>query len=1243
MLTNSNLYAERVFAEHPLALWPLDDDISFLQLFDGNQQNLSASTHWLYPDLTEIDAVDYSDTPISISESTRLTITASGTYTADITSVFTLNSTSDFDSSKSTACFSTHVYQGSVFIDSFTIGVKYDGIENSTFYSFGGDVGWHNISHTFDLPTNKDLTFFIRIDYSDNGSESDFVVQFNGMSLGQWSEQYIETEIGFNDIDFPGNLEHLLVSGSGYRAVQVDAYGLDNNLNGYYLSKNRQMFAQTSGIPMVFGSNHTTKITEAPDGNPSIVMPGQGFLNDSGKYNNYTLEAWIRLDNVSADPIRIIGPIKSNDGIYVEEGFISLRIGSYVRSYYVGKWYRPMLIHFKYSDTEANLLINGEQVITMPIDISTVTFAAAEDGSSNDQDWIGIYGNDFISPFEIDCVSIYPYLIPLEMAKRRFVYGQGVPDLNLSNEDYRVNSYLFDYGFSQYSANSLYPDVNAWRNGFSINLDTTSNYMTMPDYSLPTVQLKRNSRFLSVREWYEENKQANNIDHDQYPYIMMKPLFQRERFKNWNEIYNSGITRWNDLTSEDSWYQAVNEFFVNENILYSDVSIYYENINILTERLEAVAGVFRSPESPIINQPLMYFENKTTGEAINIQLDLNWLKYIYVSATGTETVLSIEPIDDGEYFVAGINLSRIQSEKYSVIGRFFASLENISLNIGGYLDASFGGRIYAIHFSNGFFFEKDLKNYFNNSFVTQFYETQNVAGELIEYTANYSLLPDEKDSIVDLDIGAIGYWEDFQPLSFFGKYVVNEQGEEYYDLDMLQFNIDVPKRSQIDEQLNDYLTYGALDLLYATYEDLSNILLTGYANYQELKEEGAGDVTGTRFDTSVTSYLTFQKYFDAGNKAYGSFVNTNEPTYNNVVEFNESEYENTKYEILDNTIIFPPKTPDFKDYYVGLHLEVKVRNILSRKLLLRRMELASLAFDNSAPYSVGTKLSNEVYPFTRTRYLFNYKNKNPFTIYKDSSPYLYLTEYSGIYVNPFESEYDRGVLVPINKEKQGDYQVGGIQFWSRYPLQIFPTTPFRIMKIKNDDVDIDLYLQPESNGERARLIAYDFMSGREFTDLIFYQDGREMNSPYIYPRQWSSISISFLDPITFNNVTGRLELYSGVVFNNIGEYNYAQPVNDISKSLFKRWFQVYSDVETETVQTWGDITRPLGTISDDTWREATVTLVKNQYTIDGESEYNKQVGLALSVTDDLGSISLYSNGADVFTNVIWQKFEATPV
>ena len=1243
MITNSNLYAERIFSEHPLALWPLDENITYLQLFSDSRQDLGDSGNWTLTNLTESLPVSYSNTPIGSSPSSRFTLTSSASYSSNIVSSFTLNSSSDFNDSRSTACFSTHVYQGSVFIESFEIGVIYDGVEYYSQYIFESDVGWHKIFHTFDLPSNKNLTFFIRTNYSDVGSLSDFVTQFNGVSLGQWSEQFNASNLGFNYQDFPANLEHLLTSGSAYSSVVLDSYGTDTDMNGYYLLKNNKIYAENAGIPMVFGSNHTTRIIEAPDGNPSIMFPGNGFLNDSGKYNNYTLEAWIRLDNVSADPIKIIGPIESTDGVYVEEGFISIKIGFYVKSYFVGKWYRPMLVHFKYSEIEASLLINGEQVITMPFDLDNITFPSKSSSASLEQDWIGVYGNDLISPFEIDCISIVPYLIPLEMAKRRFVYGQGVPEINRSNDTFLTNSTLFDYSFADYASNILYPDVTPWRSGYANNLDTTSTYMTTPGYNLPDVQLKRNSRFLSTLQWFQENKTANDENPDQFTYFLMKPLFERERSRLWSEVYNSGATDWQNV-SASTWYDSTHEFFVNEDIFYSDITVYYDSLNILTDRLASVVGVFKSPESSVISQTLLLFKNKTTGATIDISLNINLLSYIYTSPAGVQTVLKNEVVEDNEYFVAGINLSDIESSKYSIIGNFFSVLDSISLNIGGYFENSFAGKIFAIHFNNSFFHKKDMNDFFSNGFVDQTFETQNVAGELIEYTANYSLLPVEQDNIVSLDIGVAGYWEDIQPLSFFGKYVNDRYGDSYYDLDMLQFNIDAPKRSELDEALTQYLTYGALDLLYARYSDLSNIILTGYANYTELANEGAIEVAQGRFDTNVLTYLSFQRYVDVGKKPYSDFTNVEDVSYNNVVSFDSSAYLNTKYEIVDNTIIFPPKTPDFKDYYLGIHLEIKVRGINKKKLLLRRMELASLAFDDSSAYAVGTKYSNSVYPFARTKYLFDYKQKNPFTIYKDSSPYLYLTEYSGIYVNPFESDYTRGVLVPLNKNKEDLYSVGGLQFWSRYPLNVFPETPFIVAKIKTETTDIDFYLQPESGGKRAFLKSYSYLTGQEVETMSFFQDGIEVKNPIFYPRQWSAVNISFLDPINSDNFTGKLELYSGLVFNNIVEYNYTEPLLDTSKTVYKTWFQVYTDeTENNAINYWQDILIPEGEVSETSWRLATASLVANQRTINGEVEYNSQVGLSVSVTEDISSLNIYSNGSDLFTDVKWKTFESSPV
>ena len=43
MSTPSNLYAEKVFAEHPLSLWALDDKLDYLSLITEPQRTISST------------------------------------------------------------------------------------------------------------------------------------------------------------------------------------------------------------------------------------------------------------------------------------------------------------------------------------------------------------------------------------------------------------------------------------------------------------------------------------------------------------------------------------------------------------------------------------------------------------------------------------------------------------------------------------------------------------------------------------------------------------------------------------------------------------------------------------------------------------------------------------------------------------------------------------------------------------------------------------------------------------------------------------------------------------------------------------------------------------------------------------------------------------------------------------------------------------------------------------------------
>ena len=66
------------------------------------------------------------------------------------------------------------------------------------------------------------------------------------------------------------------------------------------------------------------------------------------------------------------------------------------------------------------------------------------------------------------------------------------------------------------------------------------------------------------------------------------------------------------------------------------------------------------------------------------------------------------------------------------------------------------------------------------------------------------------------------------------------------------------------------------------------------------------------------------------------------------------------------------------------------------------------------------------------------KYNNPITIKKDSTPYLNLSEYSGIYINKYESiGISRGIRLPINSDENQNFSLLSFQMWIRYPEEVF--------------------------------------------------------------------------------------------------------------------------------------------------------------------------------------------------------------
>ncbi len=317
---------------------------------------------------------------------------------------------------------------------------------------------------------------------------------------------------------------------------------------------------------------------------------------------------------------------------------------------------------------------------------------------------------------------------------------------------------------------------------------------------------------------------------------------------------------------------------------------------------------------------------------------------------------------------------------------------------------------------------------------------------LLAHTASYTLLPTEAYDTYYLDIGVSGYWEDYLPLSYFGQFVTNEDGGSYYDLDFIQFNIGYPKPSKLLEgEETSSWTYNDLFQEYGhpvqrTYESLDNYLFTGWNNYEDMESRSIKFYEYDTSEASIRSYLTFQYITEGANSPQSAFTHIEPPKEGSIIDIADyTNWDVTKFEVVDNTLVYPNKSVDFNELAIVYHLEFNIRGILTKPITLRRLELASQAFNDNSFNPVGTRFGVDLFPYTRAGLYYDYKSKNPFSIYKGSTPYLYLNRTSGIEIR---GQYDplksRGIAIPINRTLSDNYRVSAMQVWMRSDLDKFP-------------------------------------------------------------------------------------------------------------------------------------------------------------------------------------------------------------
>jgi hypothetical protein len=1191
MSNPSNIYAEKAYSEHPIAMWAFDDQLDYVSYLSDSGRDLTDG--WTIPEDTDLsDDVEITDDQSNLGQyldGGLYKITATKRPLEDfvgktrITSPVVTNF-ADMDIDLATMSIGSYFYSDTEYVKSVTLGFTY--IEEITQQlvrvskTFETTIynNWLYLAETFDIPNEtSDVNLFFDIEYFDSEDPAtEYVFYINGLSLGQWSEEFQSESLGLvykedgsgSIIDFPSTIA---VDGAD-KAVEAKAYGLQET-HGYYLSTENKIFAQNAGMPMVFGAESVTRLIDNA-GLPSVIIPASGMLNDTGKHTTYTLEAWMRIDSSSITPQRIVGPVGSNDGIYVDHERFYLKISENVKSAPVPEWGRPMLVHLKYFPGRLALVVNTEELISIEFDEINTYLPDKLSASGKDQDWIGFYCTPDVA-VDLDCIGIYPYDVDKTLAKRKWVYGQNVEYPENLNSAYDGKTVAIDYQSSNYAANFVFPKNSPWTSGISDNISFTQNSIVSPLHPLPEIVLSSGSSTL----WLEDQA-LNNYEAETY--------FKMRPGTSWETVYGY---------------------------------LYLDSISFISDQLKTVYGIFKTLEISSSEQILIKIRDKSSGNYFSIVTQDEDVLYKYYDGTSESTIKTVPVNFAAEMFIAGIDLDKVSSYYGQELIQFFANRNNFEVFIAGdnAFENTYLGNVYNFSLSTrrnakaiGFMFSEDGIAIDRNEFEDIVYDAGNsyfgndsdywtavldggdplsaMSDVFYSYVATYRLSPKTFFGNFVLDVSTHSIWEDYVPLSHFAKYVRGAETGDYYDLDFIQFNIGYPSPGKFLEQKTDTdtWTYGELQAEYGTptqytYSELDNELFSGYPTYEDLKNRTKTQYVYDTVPYSTKTYVTFQYVSGGANTPIENYTNTENVSTNNLIKAGD-EWVNTKYEVIDGTVIYPPRSVKFSDLAIVVHVDMISDGVRTKPASIPSIELTSQALDSKLPTAVGTKFGVPLYPYTKSGIYFNYKRVNPFRIYKRSTPYLFLSRNSGIeLVGDYEPLVNRGLTVPLNPKLASRSDVAAVQVLLKYSGDFFPYSSTPIFEIQSKDAYIKFYLvATHPNGKRAKIYAINSNTGLEENGVAFYINGKLVKSPTLSTKQWSMLGISFAAKLNLNSFSGAFRINGPILVNHLSYYQ-STGLQEKIFTTFRIWDRVKETIANQQLawNFWKGSLSSLGTFSWD--------------------------------------------------------------
>jgi hypothetical protein len=368
------------------------------------------------------------------------------------------------------------------------------------------------------------------------------------------------------------------------------------------------------------------------------------------------------------------------------------------------------------------------------------------------------------------------------------------------------------------------------------------------------------------------------------------------------------------------------------------------------------------------------------------------------------------------------------------------------------------------------------------------------------------------------------------------------------------------------------------------------------------------------YDTSnslLKTYITFQTLQSGANTPVESFINTKLLSELNVIKPGD-EWINTKYEILDNTIIYIPKNVDFNGVAIVTHMVFNVSGSTSRKVVIKNLQYSSQSFNEITPTEIGTRFGKKVYPYKASGLYYNYKNPSPFLIYKGNTPYLYLTKKSGLRVIEDGEKEKSGLSVPINENLSADYKIIATQFSMLYDKAFFEEDSVPMFEIESKDLYLKFYLKSsQPDGLQAQIFAVNAKTGQEVSDVVYYVNGNVSLSPTVNLNEWLMLGISFPTPLSFRSYLGAIRITGPVLINNISYYE-STNLQEIQSSVNRPWSKVLAQSE-ESNYIWNFWNENF------IWGDVLVLSTSSEFGVDASNIYQTYTGTNKIILDDTRS------------------------